>query len=125
MISCPAAKQIRCVKPSMATVSPSRTISLIATRIEVTLDELMRDLTASGLEDRQPRADLLFGDDKWRRDANGGVTRLEQEGAALEGGFLDPVGDFCRPELDADHESQAAHVGDEVVARLEGAQTLE
>src|SRR5919197_2249148 len=37
MISCPAAKQMRWVKPSMATVSPSRTRSATASRIEVTL----------------------------------------------------------------------------------------
>src|SRR5438445_3337986 len=36
MISCPAAKQIRWVNPSMATVSPSRTSSATASRIVVT-----------------------------------------------------------------------------------------
>ncbi len=37
MISWPAAKQMRWVKPSTATVSPSRTSSAIASRIEATL----------------------------------------------------------------------------------------
>src|SRR5450756_2016478 len=37
MISCPAAKQIRCVKPSMATTSPSWTRAATASRIDVTL----------------------------------------------------------------------------------------
>ena len=37
MISCPAAKQIRCVNPSIATVSPSRTSSRTASRIVATL----------------------------------------------------------------------------------------
>src|SRR5438093_762764 len=38
MISCPAAKQIRWVNPSMATVSPSRTSSATASRIVVTFE---------------------------------------------------------------------------------------
>ena len=38
MISCPAAKQMRCVKPSIATVSPSRTSSAIASRIDATFE---------------------------------------------------------------------------------------
>ena len=38
MISCPAAKQMRWVKPSMATVSPSRTRSAIASRIVATFE---------------------------------------------------------------------------------------
>src|SRR4051794_40521905 len=37
MISCPAANEIRCVNPSIATVSPSRTSSATASRIDVTL----------------------------------------------------------------------------------------
>src|SRR5438445_13712948 len=37
MISCPAAKQIRWVNPSMATVSPSRTRSATASCIDTTL----------------------------------------------------------------------------------------
>src|SRR5439155_23754771 len=47
MISCPAAKQIRCVKPSMATVSPSRTSSAMASRIVVTFEP-----------DTRPRSEL-------------------------------------------------------------------
>src|SRR6478752_3841081 len=42
MISWPAENPIRCVKPSMATVSPSRTRSAIASRIEATLPGLGR-----------------------------------------------------------------------------------
>src|SRR2546430_1899541 len=42
MISWPAAKQIRWVKPSMATVSPSRTSAATASRIDVTLDSATR-----------------------------------------------------------------------------------
>src|SRR5664280_1856561 len=37
MISWPAAKQMRCVKPSMATTSPSWTKAATASRIDVTL----------------------------------------------------------------------------------------
>ena len=45
MISCPAAKQMRCVNPSMATVSPSRTRSAMASRIVATFGALL--LTAA------------------------------------------------------------------------------
>src|SRR5207247_5667908 len=38
MISCPAAKQIRWVNPSMATVAPSRTSSATASRIVATFE---------------------------------------------------------------------------------------
>ena len=41
MISWPAANQMRCVKPSMATVSPSRTRSAIASRIDATLEAVI------------------------------------------------------------------------------------
>src|SRR5213594_677178 len=47
MISCPAAKQIRWVKPSMATESPSRTSSPTASRIEETFEAVaIRSLSA-------------------------------------------------------------------------------
>src|SRR3954453_16802651 len=42
MISCPAANEIRCVKPSIATVSPSWTSSATASCIVVTLLEVIR-----------------------------------------------------------------------------------
>src|SRR3954451_4103573 len=38
MISCPAANEIRCVNPSIATVSPSRTSAAIASRIVATFE---------------------------------------------------------------------------------------
>src|SRR3954449_12801990 len=52
MISCPAANEIRCVKPSIATVSPSWTSSATASRIVVTLLELMVIPSASRLPAR-------------------------------------------------------------------------
>ena len=38
MISCPAAKQMRCVNPSITTVSPSCTNAAIASRMDRTFD---------------------------------------------------------------------------------------
>ena len=48
MISWPAAKQIRCVKPSIATVSPSWTSAATASRIEATFEALIVDVRAAG-----------------------------------------------------------------------------
>src|SRR3954470_22340895 len=48
MISCPAANEIRCVKPSMATVSPSWTSSATASCIVVTLSALILRLCLFG-----------------------------------------------------------------------------
>src|SRR3954453_3121365 len=45
MISCPAANEIRCVKPSIATVSPSWTSSATASCIVVTLLEVIRHVS--------------------------------------------------------------------------------
>src|SRR4249920_2966311 len=70
MISCPAAKQIRCVKPSIATVSPSRTNASTASCIVATLSELTRpsvlgaaqhaELIALGIAHHGPEAAALF-----------------------------------------------------------------
>src|SRR5688500_20016523 len=46
MISCPAANEMRWVKPSIATVSPSRTRSATASRMEATFETL----TAGSIE---------------------------------------------------------------------------
>src|SRR4030066_959389 len=64
MISCPAAKQMRCVKPSIATVSPSWTSSATASFIVVTLLLIGRppifrtpehaELVALGVEHHRP-----------------------------------------------------------------------
>jgi hypothetical protein len=48
MISCPAANEMRWVNPSIATVSPSRTSSAIASRIVATLEMLTRQVSGSG-----------------------------------------------------------------------------
>src|SRR3954454_4433037 len=45
MISCPAANEIRCVKPSIATVSPSWTSSATASCIVVTLLKVIRHVS--------------------------------------------------------------------------------
>src|SRR6185295_17448008 len=53
MISCPAAKQIRCVKPSIATVSPSRTSASTASCIVATLSELTRPSVLGAAQDAE------------------------------------------------------------------------
>src|SRR5204863_6547965 len=60
MISCPAAKQIRWVNPSMATVSPSRTRSATASRIDVTLPPSAIAAVTSGLDRLATRRDLVL-----------------------------------------------------------------
>src|SRR2546428_4450358 len=82
MISCPAAKQIRFVNPSIATVSPSRTSSATAFRIDVTLELIRRppvlwspkdtELVALRIAHLRPkRAALLYV------AAHGGAKRLQ------------------------------------------------
>src|SRR4249920_2090425 len=82
MISCPAAKQIRCVKPSIATVSPSCTNASTASCMVATLSELTRpsvlgaaqhaELVALGIAHHGPEAPALVdpGD-------RGGAERLQ------------------------------------------------
>src|SRR6476659_631502 len=53
MISCPAAKQIRWVKPSIATVSPSRTRSATASRIGACLELIRRPAVVRAAEDAE------------------------------------------------------------------------
>src|SRR6266571_821940 len=60
MISCPAAKQMRCVNPSMATVSPSRTRSATASRIDVTLPPSAMAAATSGLDRLAARRDRVL-----------------------------------------------------------------
>src|SRR5206468_866695 len=53
MISCPAAKQIRWVNPSIATVSPSRTRSPTASRIVARLELIRRPAVVRAAEDAE------------------------------------------------------------------------
>src|SRR5438876_6262127 len=107
MISWPAAKQIRCVKPSIATVSPSRTRSATASRIEATLPAMAalggRDLGAGLLEDRHGRVRLVLPEDERRRHPDRVVAAPEHQGATPEGGLLHEVGRLMVAEPDADH----------------------
>src|SRR5437867_2970908 len=93
MISWPAAKQIKCVKPSIATVSPSRTSSAIASCIVVTLDVLMGrrgsrpgGYLVDGLGE-QPQRNIHFvrADGERRRHPDRRPAGLQDEQAALEG----------------------------------------
>src|SRR5438067_10954281 len=60
MISCPAAKQIRWVNPSMATVSPSRTRSATASRIDATFPPSAIAAATSGLDRLAVRRDRVL-----------------------------------------------------------------
>src|SRR4051812_8092649 len=113
MISWPAAKEMRWVNPSIATVSPSRTNSRTASAIDATFDgaiELAGGLhpadrarrlgrvedrlvgTLAGnlcdglAEDPQRRRHLGLADDQRRRHPDRRPAALEHEQAALEGG---------------------------------------
>src|SRR4030065_2186644 len=77
VISCPAAKQMRCVTPSIATVSPSWTSSATASFIVVTLLLIGRppifrtpehaELVALGVEHHRPEAAVLLDVPEHRR----------------------------------------------------------
>src|SRR5438094_231646 len=147
MISCPAAKQMRWVNPSMATVSPSRTSSAMASRIDATLDVtplralgrlgaglvLGEDRVESGdaslghvgagaLEDGRAIRRLLRRDDEWRRDPDGRVSGTQDEESALEARDLDGVRHRGALEFDADHEAEPADLADEPPVSGEGSQ---
>src|SRR6266508_5101898 len=128
MISWPAAKQMRWVKPSIATVSPSRTSSPIASRIEATLEALIRRSPrpaalagpavarrsrlgrhlGDGLaEEPHRRVDLVDADGQRGRHPDRRPARLQDEQPALEGRGLDGIRMLARVELDADHEALA------------------
>src|ERR671914_767857 len=119
MISCPAAKQIRWVKPSIATVSPSRTSSEIAPTMVVTLlpPALVtlgsrRYLCAHILEQAQSRCGLLGSDYEWRRHADRLVAGAEDEQPAFKARGFDSACDRRARELDSDHQPETAHVLD-------------
>src|SRR5512146_1448730 len=106
MISCPAAKQMRWVNPSIATVSPSWTSSRTASAIEATLEGMAGMLAAFGHardrlpEDPQPHRRLLLGDRERRGHPHDALARGEHEEPALEALLLDRIGGIGRVELD-------------------------
>src|SRR5919106_2854197 len=94
MISWPAAKQIRCVNPSIATVSPSRTRSATASRIVATFDVTFPCRVGGSaarlhvghdlLEDAEGRPCLVLTEGKGRGHPDRRVTAAEQQHALLE-----------------------------------------
>src|SRR5919197_1374513 len=133
MISWPAAKQMRWVNPSMATVSPSRTSSPIASRIDATFPSAMDrsgalrslfgesrvargaaflHLGAGLLEDLEAGLGLVRADHQRGRDPHGPVTGAERQDTAPERGLLHGVGRVVLRELDTDHEAQAPDLRD-------------
>src|ERR1041385_2373565 len=80
MISCPAADEIRCVKPSIATVKPSWTSSATASCIVVTLLELIRYPSVSRSTEHTELVALdVFHDRPERRLAVDGARRYLDE----------------------------------------------
>src|SRR5918995_6889939 len=112
MISCPAAKQMRWVNPSIATVSPSRTISATASRIVATL--LMRTSRPSRLgfrhlrdgflEHLERRPGLIAPEHERRRQTDDVLAGAEHEKPAPERGVLDRDHVLVIGELHADHQ---------------------
>src|SRR5690349_6488496 len=100
MISCPAAKQMRWVKPSITSESPSCTDSATASFIEQSLDApigssglqllvercarlaahvvLLVELAHALVEHLQADLDLVLPDDQRRREADGALAAREQ-----------------------------------------------
>src|SRR5258706_14289525 len=85
MISWPAANEMRCVKPSIATVSPSRTTSRMASAIEATFEPLT---SAGGLDTRDRVSRLGRGENLAVLAGDVGDRRAEQgqRGVHLGGG---------------------------------------
>src|ERR1044072_2729748 len=89
MISCPAAKQMRCVKPSITTVSPSWTCAATASRMVVTLEGALKrsgssDIAQALVDHGEGRIDVLGSDDQRRREPKRALPRPQQQEAALE-----------------------------------------
>ncbi len=82
MISWPAANEMRCVKPSIATVSPSRTRSAIASRIVATLEVLTSRLSASRRSARRSAGDLALVHRAGRVDLREDLARRGRRPAA-------------------------------------------
>src|SRR5690349_16460705 len=142
MISWPAAKEIRWVKPSITTVSPSRTWAATASCMLRTLEATgdappltLREAQQAGVRSRdraQPLVDhpeggidVLRADHQRRREAQRAASGAQQQQAALER-FLHQAVDHVRRrlagravlhELDPDHEATPADVADAGVAR--------
>src|SRR5512146_3506144 len=144
MISCPAAKQMRWVKPSMTTVSPSWTWAAMASCMETTFEawsvigrryavnaaQPMTDnrrhsfqLDQTLVEDRQGGSDVVVVHDERRRQTQRALARAEQQQPLGEGEPLelpDEIGmgrtrGAVGHELDPDHEAAAAHFADRPV----------
>src|SRR5688500_15870665 len=94
-ISCPAANEMRWVNPSMATVSPSRTRSAIASRIVATLEAVIGSVWTGGGGWAGP---LARGLDLGQR---AGCLGRVQDGPATAGDGADRLGEDpqCRRHL--------------------------
>ena len=130
MISCPAANEIRCVKPSIATVSPSWTSSATASCIVVTLltpapPALSRPTSTSATTSSKSSSAACA----WSsRNTSGGLTRTS---ASPQPSISRPLrNDACSiaaawswsANVIPIQKRPAAHVGDDRVARRDVAQ---
>src|SRR5512147_3033898 len=123
MISCPAAKQIRWVKPSMTTVSPSWTWAAMASCMETTLEPSAISCQPSAklgqalIEDRERGVHIVVVDDQRGSQTQRALAGAEQEEPFGERQPLEPADEIgmgrargtVGHELDPDHEAAAAH----------------
>src|SRR5574342_216582 len=141
MISCPAAKQIRWVKPSMTTVSPSWTWAAMASCMERTCEawsvigrryavnatppmtdnrRLSFQLFQALIEDGEGGVHIVVVHDERRRQPQRALAGAEQEeplGERQPLELADQIGvgrarGAVGDELDPDHEAAAAHFAD-------------
>src|SRR5512142_3036151 len=134
MISWPAAKQMRWVKPSITTVSPSCTWRAMACCMVRTLEALSaisRQPSAQFgkalVEDRERRIHVVGVDDERRCQAQRCLPGAEQEQSLGEGEAFEPGDELgirlarlpVLHELDPDHQSLAANLSDDLMALRE------
>src|SRR5437773_1219620 len=113
MISCAAAKLMRCVNPSIAMTSPSWTCAAMASRI-------LRSLVTQEVGDGRERdVDVLLVDQERRRKPQRALSGAEEKDALLEGAEHHAFDERGIGELHADHEAAAADVGDGLGLRRE------
>src|SRR2546427_10261749 len=131
MISWPAAKQMRCVNPSMTTVSPSWTCAAMAACMDITLEGAPSassvQLIEALVDDPQRRIHVVLVDHERRRQAQRALPGAEQQQPLAEGPHHEVVHQLRRRlasgpilhELDPDHQAQPAHFSDRGVLLLE------
>ena len=76
-------------------------------------------------EDADGRIDFGFVHNKWWAHAHAAITAGQHEKATLKRLDLNLASDVTIGEINTDHEADAANVGDMLIPRESGTQTLE